>query len=84
MFTKKSARSRAEVGIVALSEALENYKADMGDYPRLTNGSSTGTAPPGTKNPKNLKGALTPANGKVYFEFTKFMGSISTLSSDTN
>jgi len=33
---KKGARSRAEVEIVAMSAALESYKADNGIYPRQT------------------------------------------------
>jgi type II secretion system protein G len=62
---KKAARSRAEAEIAALSAALESYKADMGDYP--TN------AAPGTNN-RILRSALSPTNGKVYFEFPKGMG----------
>ena len=81
---KKAARSRAEAEIAALSAALESYKADMGDYPRLTNGSSSGTATPGTNNLKDLRGALAPATGKVYFEFSKGMGANSTISTSTN
>jgi prepilin-type N-terminal cleavage/methylation domain-containing protein len=82
---KKAARSRAEAEIAALSAALESYKADMGDYPRLTNGSSSGTATPGTNNLKDLRGALAPATGKVYFEFSKGMGTnTSTISTDTD
>ncbi|MEI8292653.1 MAG: type II secretion system protein [bacterium] len=75
---KKAARSRAEAEIAALAAALESYKADMGDYPRLTN------APPGTNNLKDLRGALAPGTGKVYFEFSKGMGANSTISTDTN
>jgi general secretion pathway protein G len=82
---KKAARSRAEAEIAALSAALESYKADMGDYPALTNGSSSGTATPGTNNLKVLRAALAPSTGKVYFEFSKGMGTnTSTISSDTN
>ena len=81
---KKAARSRAEAEIAALSAALESYKADMGDYPRLTNGSSSGTATPGTNTLKDLRGELAPATGKVYFEFSKGMGANSTISMDTN
>ena len=81
---KKAARSRAEAEIAALSAALESYKADMGDYPPLTNGSSSGTANPGTNFHFILRGALAPATGKVYFEFSKGMGANSTISTSTN
>lgn len=38
---KKSARSRAEAEVAALSAAIESYKLDFGDYPTSTgNGSS--------------------------------------------
>ena len=64
---KKAARSRAEAEIAALSTALESYKADKGDYPRDTNTApSTGNA--------FLRAALAPSSGKVYFEFSKGMG----------
>ncbi|MEY2906775.1 MAG: PilD-dependent protein PddA [Verrucomicrobiota bacterium] len=57
---KKGARSRAEAEIAAMGTALENYKADFGDYP--TGSSSvvllTNLMPP-------------PGSGKVYFEFKK-------------
>ncbi|MEI6493531.1 MAG: prepilin-type N-terminal cleavage/methylation domain-containing protein [Verrucomicrobiota bacterium] len=80
---KKAARSRAEAEISALSAALESYKADNGDYPAGTN------IAPSTNN-SFLRAALAP-NGsnsynplnKVYFEFSKGMGS-GTNSSDTN
>ena len=81
---KKAARSRAEAEIAALSAALENYKSDIGDYPKLTNGSSSGTATPGTGQLYILRGALAPANGKVYFEFNKGMGNSTTYSKETN
>ena len=82
---KKAARSRAEAEIAALAAALESYKADMGDYPALTNGSSSGTGTPGTNNLRFLRGALAPTTGKVYFEFSKGMGTnTSTISTDTN
>jgi prepilin-type N-terminal cleavage/methylation domain-containing protein len=81
---KKAARSRAEAEIAALAAALESYKADMGDYPALTNGSSSGTATPGTNNHPILRGALAPTTGKVYFEFSKGMGANSTISTATN
>jgi len=81
---KKGARSRAEAEIAALSAALESYKADNGDYPPLTNGSSSGTATPGTGQLYLLRGALAPTSGKVYFEFTKGMGNSTTYSKETN
>ena len=82
---KKAARSRAEAEIAARSAALESYKADMGDYPAgtCTNVSS------GTNN--FLRAALAPDGtnslntlNKVYFEFSKGMGTNTTLSKDTN
>ena len=81
---KKAARSRAEAEIAALSAALESYKADMGDYPQLTNGSSSVNTTPGTNYHNILRGALAPATGKVYFEFSKGMGANSTISISTN
>ena len=80
---KKAARSRAEAEIAALSAALENYKSDNGDYPKLANGSS-GTGTPGTTNHYILRGALAPTSGKVYFEFNKGMGNSTTYSTSTN
>ncbi len=82
---KKAARSRAEAEIAALSAALESYKADMGDYPAGSNTNvSTGTN-------SFLRGALAPYGtnslnslNKVYFEFSKGMGTNATLSKDTN
>lgn len=54
---KKSARSRAEAEITALAAALENYKADNGDYPSGSNSVI-------------LVASLMPTDGtKVYFEF---------------
>ena len=53
---KKGARSRAEAEIAAVGAALENYKADNGDYPQGS-GSSL------------LITSLMPSSGKVYFEF---------------
>jgi len=56
---KKGATSRASGEIAAMATALENYKADNGDYP--SNSSSATTA---------LLQALMPTNGgKVYYEF---------------
>lgn len=75
---KKAARSRAEAEIAALAAALENYKADTGDYPTGTNGSATGTTTPGTNN-AFLRAALAPTTGKVYFEFPKGMGTNTNL-----
>jgi prepilin-type N-terminal cleavage/methylation domain-containing protein len=66
---KKGASSRAQTEIAALTVALENFKADHGDYPRGTN--TNGTAPP-TGNTFLLTN-LMPTNGKVYFEFNKSM-----------
>jgi len=64
---KKAARSRAETEIAALSAALESYKADNGDYPAWTNLSTSSTD-------GFLRTNLSPASGKVYFEFSKTMG----------
>jgi prepilin-type N-terminal cleavage/methylation domain-containing protein len=82
---KKAARSRAEAEIAALAAALESYKADMGDYPATNNIDAS----KGTNN--FLRAALAPdgANSlnpinKVYFEFSKGMGTNSNLSKDTN
>ena len=75
---KKAARSRAEAEIAALSAALESYKADMGGYPVGANSApATGNA--------FVRAALAPSTGKVYFEFSKGMGTNATnLSSATN
>jgi prepilin-type N-terminal cleavage/methylation domain-containing protein len=70
---KKAARSRAEAEIAALSAALESYKADMGDYPAWTN------AAPATGN-AFVRAALAPSTGKVYFEFSKGMGTNANIS----
>jgi general secretion pathway protein G len=61
---KKGAMSRASAEVAALSAALESYKSDMGDYPRVQN---SGLAS------NSLYGALVPSSGKVYFEFPKGM-----------
>jgi prepilin-type N-terminal cleavage/methylation domain-containing protein len=81
---KKSARSRAEAEIAALSAALESYKGDMGDYPAGTNGSDSNSITPGMNN-AFLRAALCPtaSGSKVYFEFSKRMGT-NVNSSDTN
>lgn len=86
---KEGARSRAKAEIAALTTALENYKADMGDYPSKTNGTDTSTATPGTNN-SFLRAALAPTGSneynplnKVYFPFSKGMGTSSNIS-DTN
>ena len=42
---KRGYRSRTETEIAAISTALENYKADNGEYPR-GNAGPTGTTPP--------------------------------------
>ena len=80
---KKAARSRAEAEIAALSAALESYKADMGDYPRGTNGTPNITTSTGTNN-AFLRAALAPSTGKVYFEFSKGMGTNFTISTSTD
>ncbi|MFZ4683639.1 MAG: type II secretion system protein [Terrimicrobiaceae bacterium] len=68
---KKAARSRAETEIAALSAALESYKADNGDYPTGT--SANGNNAPGSN--AFLRTNLSPPSpGKVYFEFSKNMG----------
>ena len=41
---KKGASSRAETEIAALTVALENYKADNGDYPHGTNANGAESA----------------------------------------
>jgi len=74
---KKGATSRAEAEVAALSAALESFKADMGDYPAITNGSPTATTVnPGSSdaNSRILMTNLMPlTTGKVYFEFNKGM-----------
>jgi general secretion pathway protein G len=56
---EKSKRSRAQTEIAAMTAALENYKADNGDYPINSNAGSLA-----------LITSLMPTNGsKVYFEF---------------
>ena len=79
---KKAARSRAEAEIAALSAALESYKADMGDYPAGTNGNPNTRTSTGTAN-AFLRAALAPSTGKVYFEFSKGMGTNANIS-ETN
>lgn len=86
---KKGATARAQAEIEALSSALESYKVEYGDYPTGTNGTSSGTATPGTNNAflraalaPNGSNSLNPLN-KVFFEFPKGMGSSTNLS-DTN
>jgi general secretion pathway protein G len=66
---RKGASSRAEAEIAALTVALENYKADHGDYPSGTNVASVNA--PSSNN--FLLISLMPATGKVYFEFNKSM-----------
>jgi len=66
---KKGATSRAEAEVAALSAALESYKADNGDYPSSTDFPNTSVSS------ASLYGALSPTNGKVYFEFSKGMTS---------
>lgn len=66
---KKGATSRAEAEIAALSAALESYKADNGEYPPSSSYPNTNVSS------NSLYGALSPTNGKVYFEFNKSMTS---------
>jgi general secretion pathway protein G len=72
---KKGASSRAQTEIAALTVALENFKADNGDYPHGTN--ANGTAPPASNT--FLLTSLMPTNGKVYFEFNKSMTNASNV-----
>jgi general secretion pathway protein G len=55
----KGARSRTEAEIAAMGAALENYKADNGDYPNNSV----------ANNSAALVTTLMPSSGKVYFEF---------------
>lgn len=73
---KKGARSRAESEIAALGAALENYKADNGDYPVNTDSYTKPT------NNTNLVRALMPSTGKVYYEFKT--NSLVNMSGGTN
>lgn len=57
---QRGMRARAEAEIKALESAIENYKIDFGTYPQASDS-------------KGLRAALMPAEGKVYFEFTKGM-----------
>jgi prepilin-type N-terminal cleavage/methylation domain-containing protein len=72
---KKGASSRAETEIAALTVALENFKADNGDYPHGTN--VNGANPPSSNT--FLLTSLMPTNGKVYFEFNKSMTNASNV-----
>jgi general secretion pathway protein G len=72
---KKGAASRAEAEIAALTVALENYKADHGDYPVGSNVS--GVNAPSSNN--FLLTTLMPNTGKVYFEFNKSMTNASNV-----
>jgi general secretion pathway protein G len=72
---KKGASSRAETEIAALTVALENYRADKGDYPHGTN--VNGANPPSSNT--FLLTNLMPTNGKVYFEFNKSMTNASNV-----
>jgi prepilin-type N-terminal cleavage/methylation domain-containing protein len=72
---KKGAMSRAEAEIAALTVALENYKADNGDYPLGTNVNGS-NAPSGNGF---LLASLMPGAGKVYFEFNKSMMNASNI-----
>ena len=57
---KKGAMSRAEAEIAAMAVALENYRADNGDYPTGTNVNGT-SAPSGNSF---LLGSLMPGRAK--------------------
>jgi type II secretion system protein G len=59
---KKSARSRAEAEVAALSAAIESYKLDYGDYPAASANGSVVLYQSLVTN-----GALNPS-GKIYFE----------------
>jgi prepilin-type N-terminal cleavage/methylation domain-containing protein len=72
---KKGASSRAETEIAALTVALENFKADNGDYPHGTNVNGTGQP----TNNTFLLTSLMSTNGKVYFEFNKSMTNASNV-----
>jgi prepilin-type N-terminal cleavage/methylation domain-containing protein len=60
---KKGARSRAEGEIAALAAALENYKADTGDYPTNNANSSS------SNNSCLVTNLMSTNGGKIYFEF---------------
>ena len=68
---KKSARSRAEAEVAAISTALESYKADYGSYPENTASGSSGS--------RVLYQSLSVSNathnplGKIFFEAPKSM-----------
>ena len=72
---KKGATSRAEAEMAALTVALENYKADNGDYPQGTN--VNGVNAPASNS--FLLNSLMPTTGKVYFEFNKSMTNASNV-----
>jgi prepilin-type N-terminal cleavage/methylation domain-containing protein len=72
---KKGASSRAEAEIAALTVALENFKADHGDYPQGTN--VNGANAPSSNS--FLLTSLMPVTGKVYFEFNKSMTNASNV-----
>ncbi|MEI6070146.1 MAG: DUF4190 domain-containing protein [Verrucomicrobiae bacterium] len=65
LIQSKTAITRAEAEIAALSAAMESYKADTGDYPTWTNN-------PGGNNVFLLT-LLMPESGKDYFIFNKGM-----------
>ena len=75
---KKAARSRAEAEIAALSAALENYKSDKGDYPKWTNATNNAFV-----RAELAPSSANPTNNKIYFEFSKKMGTNSDVS-ETN
>lgn len=69
MIQKKGARSRAEAEVAALSAALENYKAEYGDYPTNSAAGSNGSTV--LYNALVLSNATLNPLGKVFFEPTK-------------
>lgn len=83
---RKANRDRAKTEIEALSAALENYKAEYGDYPRATNAFST----TGSNNANILYRALVVADetynpsGKVYFPVSKGMSSSTNYTNAAN
>ena len=61
--------------MAALTVALENYRADNGDYPQGTN--VNGVNAPASNS--FLLSSLMPSTGKVYFEFNKSMTNASNV-----
>lgn len=63
---QKSARSRAEVEVAALSAAIESFKMDYGSYPESSTALYTELT--------GASGATVNTNRKVFFEVTARMG----------